>query len=280
MNRIIANLKSIRNHLYISAYCRLKSPGGTYAEFKDGLKNKAVVATIAFQQPWVIDWLLKMWGATVQDAILLIADNSKNKSIRDEIKAICARHGAPYIALPLNMTRHANRSHAMAMQWVYRNVFLDVQPDIFGFIDHDLIPIKRISIRQKLSSQPVYGLYRGGYVNRDGARAWNLWAGYCFFRFYDIANINLDFLYDFSLNLDTGGMNYHRLYKNIQRDKVKLAASTSRSCKVSGFEDYNVQIVDEDWYHVGSISYNDNLSKKVALVSAIQNNINFHLPFF
>ncbi len=273
MNSIQRQLKNFRNYCYLRIYCRLRARGNIYEQLKIHAHDKVVIATIAFQQPWVIEWLLQMWKLTIHDATLLIADNSKDNTLCEQIKEICVKYGAPYISLPKNPTRHANRSHAMAMQWVYENIFLEIQPDIFGFIDHDLIPFRTHSIIEKLRRQPIYGYFRGGFTDKNGYHAWNLWAGYCFFNFHDVRNINLNFLYDFSLNLDTGGMNYHSLYKHLNPKKLHLASSIAKPCSINGYEQYKVQIVDNDWYHIGSISYNDNLSKKADLVKEIKGKI-------
>jgi len=280
MAKIKHYLKSIRNQFYLFFYCGLKPEYNAISPYSKSFRDNAIIATIAFEQPWVIDWLISMWKLTISDAILLVADNSKDKKIRKKIREICVKHNTPYIALPSNPTRHPNRSHAMAMQWVYQNIFLAYHPEIFGFIDHDLIPFRRQSIRKNLLNQSVYGHYRGGYVDSNGSRAWNLWAGYCLFKYSDTAAYKLNFLYDFSHNLDTGGMNYHRFYKNLNPNSLLFATSISEQCSIDGFEDQFIQIVGDGWYHVGSISYNDNLSKKRELVAAVQKNINAFLPFF
>jgi hypothetical protein len=184
---------------------------------------------------------------------------------------VCARNGVPYLALPANATRHVNRSHGMAMTWVYYNVVRTIGPRIFGFIDHDLIPARPATIADKLAEQPVYGL-----VNVGKLGFWSLWAGYCFFEFGATKELPLNFLYDFSRDLDTGGRNWDSLYRQFDRSKMRVASSENVSMTVPAMANARqVQWVDRSWLHVGGVSYNESETPrdKIEFFRALENTL-------
>jgi hypothetical protein len=161
--------------------------------------------------------------------------------------------------LPVNPTRHVNRSHGMAMTWVYYNVVRAIQPRLFAFLDHDLIPVEKISLAERLAGQPFFG-----HVNNVKAWGWSLWAGYCVFDFTSVANLPLNFLYDFSQKLDTGGRNWSCLYQHHDLQHIRL--STIEIVKVKDpntGELRRIEILDNAWYHISGISYNIGFQSKL-----------------
>ncbi|MBI3529724.1 MAG: hypothetical protein HY067_17375 [Betaproteobacteria bacterium] len=246
-------LKQIRNDAWLALYKnnRPNKLSQFLAEYED-LADKNIALVIAFEQPWALNWLLQMANRNVSDMTVLVFDNSRNNSKRIEIEQICKQNKAPYLALPPNPTRHVNRSHGMAMTWVYHNVVRAINPRIFGFIDHDLIPVRKVSIADKLTNQPVYGL-----LNRGKFGFWYLWAGYCFFDYAGTKDKSINFLYDFSRDLDTGGRNWKSLYRDLDPRQLRVVSAESISMKVASIENPRlVQFVDKHWLHIGGISYN------------------------
>jgi hypothetical protein len=246
-------LKQARNDAWLAFYKNRRADGmdGFLAEHAY-LADKNIALVIAFEQPWALNWLLRLATGNVADTTFLVFDNSRNVSKRKEIEQICKRNGAPYLSLPPNPTRHVNRSHGMAMSWVYHNVVRVLNPRIFGFVDHDLIPVRRASIADKLAGQPVYGL-----LNEGKFGFWYLWAGYCFFDYAGTKGKPFNFLYDFSRDLDTGGRNWNGLYRGLDRRRLAAAKAENVSMKVASMENpRKVQIVDGSWLHIGGISYN------------------------
>lgn len=240
-----------------------------YLEKVENLKDTNILLVIAFEQPWVIDWLLNMANRHIKDASILIFDNSRKISAKREIEQVCQKHRIPYLALPFNPTKHVNRSHGMAMQWVFRNIVCRIQPKRFGYIDHDLIPIRSVSIEELAGDQSFYGLLRPRYENRVDKRAWSLWAGYCVFDYRAVSGLPLNFLYDFSIGLDTGGQNYHVLYKNYDKRKIRFATAINMSSRLPEGVGIKLQVIDDCWYHIGSIGYNNNFESKSTLCKAI-----------
>jgi hypothetical protein len=254
-------LKQIRNDAWLAAYQRRKPRElRSFLAQTRKLAGQDVLLVIAFEQPWALGWLLKMARRHLAGTTVLVFDNSRRADARASIEQVCREHGAPYLPLPLNRTRHVNRSHGMAMSWVYRNVVREIRPRLFGYIDHDLIPVAPLRVSDRTGSQPLYGLP----VNSPWA--WQLWAGYCLFRYADVAGKRLNFLYDFSQGLDTGGRNWHSLYRMQERGRLRFAPSQLVEVRdpVTG-NAAQVQIIDDAWLHIGGISYNENFKSKSEL---------------
>lgn len=254
-------LKQARNDAWVAAYERRSADGlQAFLEQTKALKDRNVLISVAFEQPWALAWQLRQARRFVQDASMIVLDNSRNAQAREAIEAVCREQQVPYLGLPSNPTRHANRSHSLAMAWIYRNVVRAIKPKLFGFVDHDLIPLTPIGVAERVGKQhffgmPVYSQW-----------AWQLWAGYCIFDYREVAKLPLNFLYDFSHGLDTGGRNWKSLYSRY--DKTRLRFATSELARVhdpATGEPAKLQIVDERWLHIGGISYDDNFKSKAEI---------------
>jgi hypothetical protein len=100
------------------------------------------------------------------------------------------------------------------MNWVWRHVLRPGRPASFGFVDHDLYPLRPTDPFAPLETYPV-----AGRIKTPQPR-WHLWAGFCFFRFAAVRDIALDFSLDWPAGLDTGGGNWRRLYRHLDPDRV------------------------------------------------------------
>ena len=140
-------LIEVSNDFLQSVFCGLHPKSlESFLENTEHLSGRHIGLVIAFEKPWVIDWLLRMAARNLTDGTLLVFDNSRRKEARKEISCICRECGVPYLALPPSPTWHPNRSHGMAMTWVFHNVVRVVKPKTFTFIDHDLIPMEKIEL--------------------------------------------------------------------------------------------------------------------------------------
>jgi len=204
---------------------------------------------IAFENPWVLDFLLKMADRNLAGGRILVFDNSRRQAARRDIARICRDRDVPYLAMPSSPTRHHNRSHGMAMSWIFRNVVRAVKPRSFTFIDHDLIPVEKIELGATLGNQPFYGALKVGIWGW-----WTLWAGYCAYDFSAVRHLPLNFLNDFSSDLDTGGRNWPLLYKFHDRARMRFA-SRERTEVVDSLRNDGitpmVTVVDDRWIHLG-----------------------------
>ena len=197
-------------------------------------RNLAVI--IAFNTPGVIEWLLRFATRNLRDAAILIADNSSNEAAAAKIADVCAAHGVAYLRLPENpyarrRSRNFNMSHAVALNWTWRNVIRPLRPPVFAFLDHDLIALAPVRLADLVADQPVYGRRDdrpGGY--------WYLWPGYCVFRFEAVARRGLDFAIDGPNQLDVGGGNWWRLCRHLDPSRLRFAQVCWDGCeRVDGF---------------------------------------------
>jgi hypothetical protein len=136
-----------------------------------------------------------------------------------------------------------------------------------------MYPIKPINQADFFpKEQNFYGL-----INQS-TNYWNLWAGYCFYRFSSVSSKPLNFLYDFSRGVDTGGRNWPYLYQSNNKSLIKFANYSEPVISLG--DDYPnmiIHLIDESWVHVGGVGYGDNLSKKgmfhQELVERLANNV-------
>ena len=212
-------LRQLRNDLLLQRYLRARPPElPAFLDAQSQLRGGRIAIVIAFEQPWALDWQLRMAERNLPGTRLLVFDNSRDEEKRRQIRDVCARHEIPYLGLPPYRTRHVNRSHGMAMSWIYHNVVAALEPEIFGYLDHDLIPVEPMDVGERLGGQPVFGLAN---VGRPGN--WSLWAGYCFYRYAFTRGKPLNFLYNFSRKLDTGGRNWKILYRALDPSALRFA---------------------------------------------------------
>jgi hypothetical protein len=163
-----------------------------------------------------------------------------------------------------------NRSHGLAMSWAYHNVIKQLKPNIFTFLDHDLIPLSKINLEEKIEYQPVYGL-----LNKGNNNYWSLWAGFCTFRYNFVKESNLNFLYDFSRGLDTGGRNWDRIYNNLSFTEITFTDRIFKEIAAPLSSDFReVEILDYSWVHMSGISYNNNFESKADFYSGIYKAVN------
>lgn len=264
---LVQAFRQVRNHLLLRYYRHVRPP--QLADFltRHGhLQGRRVAIVIAFRQPWALDWQLQMAARNLPGIELLVFDNSRSADVRRQIQAVCDRHGVSCFGLPPYRTAHVNRSHGMAMSWVYHNVVRVLRPEIFGFLDHDLIPMEPVDVHRRLDGQPVYGVLNAGNLG-----AWSLWAGYCFYRFAYTQDKPLNFLYDFSRQLDTGGHNWNALYRLLPRADLRFAPKQFlRMQPPRAPESRQVEVIDDAWIHIGGISYNDNFQRKQAFFASLK----------
>jgi hypothetical protein len=233
------------------------------------LAGKNLIASVAFNSPWTIGWQLRFVGRYLQNSAFLVADNSTDPNARAAIAALCAGAGVPCIALPENPykeSRHASRSHGLALNWIYRNVVRRLAPAAWGFFDHDLFPTRPFDPVDRLRGQ----LFYGDLEVRPGGRY--LWPGYCLFARDADRDELLDFRQDWFQGLDTGGMNAALLERRADLDRLGLG--TRRS--IGPRRNLAVTIDEIDWFddcvHLGNASgwYRSNAEREPALDVLLQ----------
>jgi hypothetical protein len=165
-------------------------------------------------------------------------------------------------------------SHAMALNWCYKNIIKKYYPKYFGFLDHDIIPIRPTEIIPKIRN----GLW--GIIRTKKERWWYLWPGFSFFEFEKIKQYRLNFFPTHtgpsnSVFLDTGGSNYLSFYKNIRRSDVgepenNLIDLTTGQTLTPGTDSSNtIEIIDNAWLHLRQVSWRRESVDKIARLSKI-----------
>jgi hypothetical protein len=182
-------------------------------------KPDFLIMTIAFSNANVIRHQVRLLNKNVTDKFThVIIDNSDIEEQSRKIEMVCREFDRPYIKLRGNFHGRGSNSHALALNWAYRQLVLRYKPDYFGFLDHDIYPIAPESIITKLEKQQVYGhlQYRENY--------WYLWAGLCFFKRTELFTKESDFAAGpvNGVNLDTGGMLYKTVFSKLDKSKIEF----------------------------------------------------------
>lgn len=213
---LVERYKYAGYQLQMSRRLRQPAVGGHLASLKARIAGRRVLVAIAFNDAGFVARQIALVRTNVADCVHLIADNSTDAAAAGQIEAIAAAAGCDYLRLrsgPWLKPEQGGRSHGLAMTWVWRNLLLPARPVAFGFIDHDIFPMRTTDPFAPLQNHAVAGQMR----NRSGGRErWYLWAGFCFFRFDAVEHRALNFSLDWAAGLDTGGANWFALYRHLQ----------------------------------------------------------------
>ncbi len=177
-NGRIRALKNIRNEVIDRFFrWRGRAAGQALAEELRQSGARSVCFAIAFNTPWVIDLLTAAWARHARGMKLVVIDNSSSTEASSAHRAICQERDVAYLKLPSNPEWSPNRSHGISMNWVYYNIVRPLRPELFGFIDHDCIPVRDFDLADRMAGLNIYGYRRGV------SEPWSMWAGFSFFRF-------------------------------------------------------------------------------------------------
>ncbi|QPC90601.1 hypothetical protein [Mesorhizobium sp. INR15] len=258
-NRPVRKLKAFRNALIEGNFrARGTAEGLKFAEQLRQTGSRRSCFVIAFNTPWVIDALTQAWQLHSSGMTLVVVDNSSNKSARTIIASICQARGVAYFPLPRNWEINPNRSHGTAMNWIFHNIVRPLRPEFFGFLDHDCFPITAVDIPSRLEGKTVYGTK---YQAKPGHEGWFLWAGFCFYRFSSVEDLDMDFTPRFIDGMDTGGGNWTVLYRRLHDDAVADEARTTIRLNLDGTQADHVAMGGA-FFHVGGASYRGLINTK------------------
>ena len=156
--------------------------------------RKVTIVTIAFNNDKVlrhqINHIREHWHDS--DIEYIVADNSPTVERQEAIRSVCEELNVSYMNIPKSPKINkisGSYSHGAAAMWVYYNYIVKRKPYIFGFIDHDLFPIKSFSMVEKMSDYSCYG-----YKMERGS-AWYLWMGLIFLKSTFVNNFDINFHY-------------------------------------------------------------------------------------
>lgn len=265
-------LRVPRNKIVDRAYSRRGSPDlkAVRAALPTG-GDANLLITIAFNVPWVIELLARAVRRHMPEWTLVVADNSNDAAKREEIRAVCAASGTPYLGLPPNPEWSPNRSHGIALNWVWRNLIRPTKHRRFGFIDHDCFPVGPNEVLATLERQPVAG---PAISPKSVDNAWFLWAGCMFFDRAAIGDRDLDFNHDQRLRLDTGGRVWHTLYRHLDRNSLTFMKRGDFPIpRIGGGEPVLVDCIGRTLMHINGASYrtrDDQESRVKSIVAHVE----------
>lgn len=209
----------------------------------DGIELDLV--TIAFNNAHVVSEQIRLLGTNLRDAFsCTVVDNSSHRSRSREIEELCGVSKIPYVRLPRTSSSayDPSASHGRALNWAWRNYIRPRAARYFGFLDHDVFPVRPTSLVERLQSQPVWG-----HLQTRGTR-WYLWPGLCAFDAGWLAGRDLDFRP--SPGVDVGGRLSEILDRSLARDSLEWPALTYRQLRDGGEipQDHLYEEIG-DWLH-------------------------------
>lgn len=261
---VINKLVHLRMHLDYKKYICLKDSSieENLSIIRKESKNKSLLlCSIAFQNPEVIELQIKLLRKNLKDDFYyFIADNSLDIDKAKRIETICHKYTVNYLRLPTNPYNGKNGmpsfSNGAAMNYVFTNLIHSCDVKYFGFLDHDIFPIKSISLTDKMLKQKFWGVLRCMPSNKYGKLTCNyLWAGFCFFDMSYIQNVNeINFLPKRDLG-DTGAANYYSVYYPVIKtdEYLEYIFANVKRLLIDGIDGTaqasQYECIDEAWIH-------------------------------
>ncbi len=221
---------------------------------KGKFSAELLMLTVAFNNHNVINHQIRLLKKNIKDSYFHFAlDNSSDQNTRNEIKKICIENNTGYISLPENpyLKGSGSDSHAIVLNRAIKHIVLKYRPKYFGFIDHDIYPVKPDSICGVLRQQPIYGL------SQERDEYWYLWPGFCFFSKEVYLKNTLDFMPGIVANVvyDTGGAMYKELYSKYDRERITFPKRTYGSLREGNIVQSDKFEMIDKWLHSFNGSY-------------------------
>jgi hypothetical protein len=257
----------------------LHKPSSIYSQniFDQNSNSKLDIITIAFNNAQIIEYQIRLIKKYLKDDYThIIADNSNIPEIRKEIYEICNNHGVLYIELP-SIKLKPSWSHAAALHWSFKNLIKKRNAPYFGFIDHDIFPIRETCITDKFMNGifgrviPAYG---AKHISEEQPY-WSLWGGFFFFDYSLFKNIDplaIDFFPKAMTDkfiLDTAGGLWDKILSKIKLPDCELLlykqVPIEEGCYIKNLQSEAYEELG-DWLHIVNLSnwYGvSNLDKKL-----------------
>lgn len=220
--------------------------------------------TVSFNNEFVVDYQIRLIKKNLEDNhVHTVFDNSPTEEKQKKIEQVCVSHRVNYVKLPANpyCGEVGSASHGVALNWIYRNFISVRQPEFFGFIDHDIFPVEKTSILDKLISVDIFGK-----IDERGSR-WYLWPGFSFFRFNFLKGKKINFMPE--PGVDTGGKNWWPLYSKMDKDKLPSLRITLENLHPGCNLQTDMYEKMGDWIHTVNASEWVRAPHKNALISEL-----------
>ena len=194
--------------------------------------------------------------------VFVVFDNSSIIEIREEAFKVCTEKNINYFSMPKNPFKTGSNSHGICLNWIYKNIVLKNNINYFGFIDHDIFPIKPTSIIPILNKQYIYGDLQ------KKQNYWYLWAGFCFYTKDILKCKKISFLPVIikEISLDSGGGNWQDVYSKLDIKKIEFPLHTYLNLRAGDvFQSDKMELIAE-WLHTFNGSYWLNVKPKEELI--------------
>lgn len=246
-------IRNIIKNIQSSFFLRKKLSELKHENVSMNLKHDVIyIFTITFNNELLLQHQIDLLNKNMKDPfVFVVADNSSNLDKRELIADVCRKNKIAYISLPKNPVKDGSGSHAISLNWLYKNYISVINADYFGFIDHDIFCVKPGSLKEILDKQLMYGCYQGRQ------KYWYLWAGFCFFNLKKLKDKKMDFSACIinDVQLDTGGANWINLYSNIDKSTIQFPAQEYITLRQGeSIQSSKVEVID-NWLHSFNGSY-------------------------
>lgn len=227
------------------------------------------LVAVAFNNPTILEEQIRLLTKNLTDTFqLTVGDNSPDESLRRRNQQVCEEAGVAYIELPSGPFQgNPSKSHVAALTWLYRNYLVPRNAPYVGTLDHDILPIRKTSILDRLRGRQVYGLLgENTHAAAPEEDHWYLWPGFSFFETRHLTGESVDFMPVQAKRLDTGGGNW-ALFAKLDRSLVTVA--DPRFEHVRPGDDKQaclVGYVGGDWLHTINASYWKPMPAKESLI--------------
>lgn len=221
------------------------------------LRTNFLLITIVFNDAELITLQHRSLKKYLRDDFdYCVVDDSSDEGQANAIREFCATQGVSYVHLPaVNPGMDGSMCHGFALNWTFRNLVRRLKPEMFGFIDPDIILAGPESFLSPWQGKQFWGLKSPSQSPRltaeEKEKHWRLWPGFCFFRrdFYE--NKELNFLP--VKNIDTGGRNLG-LFKDVDVSHLMEYGASVKEERVSSEGPELVQRFGNIVHLVGGVS--------------------------
>jgi len=259
--------EELRKNLDIRKFYNTKAE----TEINSGIldKNTLTIITIAFNSPQLFELQSKFLKKFIDCKFhYVIVDNSSNSKASKRIEDYCTKSKITYLKIPKTVYRDldGSTSHGYALNWAYAQVVRRYRIKKFGFIDHDLYPIKKMNLDKVLDTYPIWGRkqYRGD--------RWYVWPGLFFIDRRKIKKVKLNFLPD--IGLDTGGSNWLIFFHKYKKEKIPAMKHRVKYFrKTDGSKQNDAVEYIGDWLHIINTSKWQKGQSKTAYTKSLLNKI-------
>jgi hypothetical protein len=258
------NVSLVRDQFNLYRYYR-RNPGFACVlpERDAGAPAAIDLATVSFNNAAVVQFQAKLLAKHLRDVYTYtVFDNSPPGPARNAIRAFCIDSGVSYVELPETpFAGNPGMHHGAALNWICRRHFAGRQSPYAGFLDHDIFPRRATSVVDRLGDAAMFGRIE------ERGDAWYLWPGFCFFSRERVRLDKLDFLP--VGDLDTGGANWGKLYRRIDRASLPPLECSIDDLRPGGDKQADMIEYVGDWIHTLNASAWKPLHGKMALVERL-----------